>query len=71
MIFIGEADIFALVKPLFKDIRVLHCDKELTSSLAQTWLTKTVNHHGTYPNLFAGSHLFTAQKPASERYVTE
>jgi len=38
---------------------------------AQTWVTKTVNQHSTYPDLFAGSHLLTAQKSASECYVIE
>jgi len=42
-----------------------------TSNSAQTWVTKTVNHHSTYPDLFAGSHLLTAQKPASECYGVE
>jgi len=42
-----------------------------TSNSPQTWVTKTVNHHSTYPDLFAGSHLFTLQKPASECYIIE
>jgi len=37
-----------------------------TSNSAQTWVTKRVNHHSTYPDLFAGNHLLYAQKPVSE-----
>ena len=33
-------------------------------------ITKTVNHHSTYSDLFAGSHLLSTQKIASECYVT-
>jgi len=38
---------------------------------AQTWVTKTANHHSTRPDLFAGSHLLNAQKPEIECYVIE
>ena len=34
-----------------------------TSNAAETWGAKTVNHH---PDVFAGCHLLTVQKPASE-----
>jgi len=34
-----------------------------TWNSAQTYLTKTVNHHSTYADFFAGSHLPTVQKP--------
>jgi len=33
-------------------------------------VTKTVNHHSTCSDLFAGSYLLSAQKFASECYVT-
>jgi len=41
------------------------------SNSIQNWANKTVKHHRTYPDLFAGSHLPTAQKTASECYIME
>jgi len=37
----------------------------------QTWVTRTVNHHSMYPDLFAGIHLHTTQKPAGKCYIIE
>ena len=38
---------------------------------AQTWITKVVNHRSMYLDLFADSHLLTAQKSASQCYVID
>jgi len=37
----------------------------------QTWVTTTVNHHSTHPDLFAGSHLLAMQKPVRKCYIIE
>jgi len=42
-----------------------------TSNSVQTYVTKAVNNHNMYPDLFVGSHLLTMQKPASVWYVIE
>jgi len=34
-----------------------------TLNSAQTWVTKTDNHHSTYPDLLTSSHLLTTHKP--------
>jgi len=39
---------------------------DATSTSAQICVNKTVTHHSTYPDLFAGSHLLTVQILASE-----
>jgi len=40
---------------------------------AQSLITKTVKHHSDskYPDLFAGSHMLTVQKPVSKCYTIE
>ena len=52
-------------------ITLLRWIKTTTLISAQTWVTKTVHHNSKYPVLFAGNHLLTGQKHASECYVIE
>jgi len=46
--------------------------KCITWNCAQTWVTKIDNHHGRrLPDLFAGNHQLTTQKPVSECYIID
>jgi len=44
-------------------------ENSTTSISMQTWVTKTVNHHSTYPDLFTDSHLFTDPAKTCERIL--
>jgi len=44
----------------------------MDSKIKQIWVEKTSNGSlGTFPELFSGSHVLTAQKPVSVCYVIE
>jgi len=66
LFFIPNNQYFCITQTIVERYYFTAMKNHTTSISMQIWVTKAVSHHRTYPDLFADSHLHTAQKPAIE-----